>query len=231
VECKPAAVPRAVGVVASDGRACGNPWKDMRMNIISRRHDVAAAEDLTDAPDLNVGSADLPSPRSAVLSWLRDDSPYIAMLLLTLAGIVLKLPMGYWMMMVPVFGIVCIVVGWKNFETREGRLQLVYTQGLSWLALVVAIYMLRNDTGVQGVLSESATSLAMMTLLALGTFVAGLQARVWRICAVGGILFLAVPGMGWLDQSAMLLGVATLVVIAIGGLTWWLDQRRHESTV
>jgi hypothetical protein len=231
VECQRAAVPYAAGVVASGGRTGGNTWKGRNMNIINRTRDVAPEDDLPDARDLDVGSADVPSRRSAFLSWLRDDSPYIAMLLLTLAGIVLKLPMGYWMMMVPVFGIVCIVVGWSNFETREARLQLVYTQGLSWLALMVAIYMLRNDTGVQGVLSESATGLAMMTLLALGTFVAGLQARVWRICAVGGILFLAVPGMGWLDQSAVLLGVATLVVIAIGGVTWWLDQRRHESTV
>ena len=57
--------------------------------------------------------------------------------------------------------------------------------------------MLYKD-GPQGVFSSNASSLTMLTLLALGTFTAGVQARVWRTCAVGAILFLAVPG----DQLA-----------------------------
>jgi hypothetical protein len=69
----------------------------------------------------------------------------------------------------------------------------------------------------------------MITLLALGTFMAGLLARVWRICAVGAILFVAVPAIGWLDQSVVLLMVATLAVIGVGGVTWWIDQRRHHA--
>ncbi len=69
----------------------------------------------------------------------------------------------------------------------------------------------------------------MMTLLALGTFTAGLQARVWRICAVGGILFLAVVAMGWIEQSILLLVAAVVVIVAVGGLTWWVDQRRHGA--
>jgi predicted membrane metal-binding protein len=69
----------------------------------------------------------------------------------------------------------------------------------------------------------------MMTLLALGTFMAGLHARVWRICAVGAIVLLAVPGVGWLHKSAVLLVIATLVVIAAGAATWWVDQRRRRA--
>jgi len=51
------------------------------------------------------------------------------------------------------------------------------------------------------------------------------QARVWRICVVGGVLFLAVPGLGWLDQSPLLVTVATLVVIAFGALAWLVTER------
>ena len=164
--------------------------------------------------------------RSVFQNWLLQDSPYIAMLLLALAGVIFRLPVAYWVVLAPLFGVICVVVGWRRFETREARLELLYTQALSWLALILAIYALYSY-GVQGVLNTIATPLVMLTMLALGTFVAGVQVRVWRISAVGAVLFLAVPGIGWLKQSAPLLAIATLAIIAIGGLTWWVDYRRH----
>jgi hypothetical protein len=150
------------------------------------------------------------------------------MLLLALAGVILRLPSGYWLLLTPLFGVICVVAGWRRFESGEARRQMVYALAMDWLALIVAIYVLTN-TGVQGVLNANASSLALMTLLGLGTFVAGVQARVWRIGAVGAILLLAVPGMGWVDQSALFLVAATVALIAIGGVVWWLDQRRHGS--
>jgi hypothetical protein len=165
---------------------------------------------------------------SGLRTWLGQDWPYIAMLVLALVGVSLHLPALYWAALTPVFGVICIAAGWGRFDTREGRVQLVYTQALSWLALILAIYILYSN-GVQGVLNVPSTSLAMMTLLALGTFTAGLQARVWRICAVGGLLFLAVPGIGWVKQSAVLLVLAFLVVVAISGGIWWFGERRRAS--
>ncbi len=108
-------------------------------------------------------------------------------------------------------------------------LGLVFRVTLDWCALLIAIYLLYNG-GVQGVMNANATSLGMMTLLALGTFVAGVQARVWQICAVGGVLFLAVPGLGWLDQSPLLLAAATCVIIALGGAGWWVSQWHQGTT-
>jgi predicted membrane metal-binding protein len=197
----------------------------MNMNIMSRTSGLAAPEDLNNE---RVPDDEAAPRRSGLRSWLLEDSPYIAMLLLALVGVVLRLPVTYWIILTPVFGIICVVAGWRQFHTRQDRIQLVTTQALAWLALIVAIYVLYND-GVQGVLSENATSLSMITLLALGTFMAGLLARTWRICAVGAILIVTVPAVGWLDQSAVLLMVATVAVIAIGGLTWWVDQRRHRA--
>ena len=190
----------------------------MIMDVISQTSDVTPAF----APDSDTA----PRRRSGLRSWLVEDLPYIAMLLLALVGVILRLPVVYWVVLTPVFGVICVVAGWRQFETRQARIQLVVTQALGWLSLIVAIYVLYNN-GVQGVLNENSSSLAMITLLALGTVMAGLQAHVWRICAVGVILFVAVPAVGWLDQSAVLLMVATLGVIGIGGLTWWVDQRRH----
>jgi hypothetical protein len=164
------------------------------------------------------------SRKSPVLEWLLHDMFYIAMLLLALVGVVFRLPVNYWVILIPVFGVITIAEGWKHFSDRGERLGLVYRVGLNWCALLVAIYLLSNS-GVSGVMNANATSLSLMTLLALGTFVAGVQARVWQICAVGSVLFLAVPGLGWLDQSPLLLTAATGLIVALGGLAWWVTRQ------
>jgi len=167
--------------------------------------------------------------RSVMLSWLLHDIPYIAMLLLALVGVVLRLPVIYWVILTPVFGIISIIEGWRNFLTRTERLGFVVRVALDWCALMLAIYLLYNS-GVQGVMNANATSLGMMILLALGTFVSGIQARVWKICAIGGVLFLAVPGLGWLDQSPLLLTAATCLIIALGGVAWWVSRQIQSTT-
>jgi hypothetical protein len=165
--------------------------------------------------------------RATAKNWLVQDSPYIAMLLLAFIGVAFKLPAQYWVILAPIYGVICVVAGWRHFETQSERLQLAYTQALSWIALLFAIYVLYNDV-VQGVLNTSATALAVMTLLALGTFVAGMQARVWRICAVGALMLAAVPSMSFLEQSALILALAAMVVVAVGFFTWWVSERRRS---
>jgi hypothetical protein len=165
---------------------------------------------------------------SVVLRWLLHDIPYIAMLLLALIGVVIRLPVIYWIILTPVFAIISITEGWRNFLAKAERVRFVVRVALDWSALLLAIYLLRTS-GVQGVMNANATSLGMMILLALGTFVAGIQARVWQICAIGGVLFLAVPGLGWLDQSPLVLTIATCVIVALSGVAWWIT-RRSQST-
>jgi hypothetical protein len=178
-----------------------------------------------DSVDLTQLHAEPKAPeRSLLMEWFLHDIFYIAMLVLALAGVVFRLPVIYWVILTPVFGVITIAEGWTHFSDRAERLGLVYRVALSWCALLLAIYLLSND-GVKGVMNVNATSLAMMTLLALGTFVAGVQGRVWRICAVGCALFLAVPGLGWLDQSPLLLTAAAFVIVALGGLAWWVSRR------
>ena len=162
--------------------------------------------------------------RSAFVRWFLHDIFYIAMLVLAMTGVWFRLAVSYWVVLVPVFAGITIAEGWKNFATKRGQLGLIYRTGLNWCALLLAIYLLSGQA-VKGVLNVNAISLSMMTLLGLGTFVAGVQANVWRICAVGGVLFLAVPGMGWLVQSPLLITAAICLIVAGGGLAWWLDQR------
>ncbi len=161
---------------------------------------------------------------------LLDDLPYAAMLALALVGVVLRLPVVYWVILTPVFGIISIAEGWSHFANRPERLGLMWRLALDWCAVLLSIYLLYNS-GVQGVLNANATSLAMMTLLALGTVVAGVQSRVWEICAVGGVLFAAVPALGWLDQSPLLLTFAACVIVALVGVAWWITRRQGGTSV
>jgi len=186
----------------------------------------AASVEPTEPLAIGVPAA-LPSapPRSALLEWFLHDIPFIAMLLLAMVGVVFRLPVTYWVILTPVFAVISIAEGWSHFITRNARLALIYRVALNWSALLLAIYLLYNS-GVQGVMNTNAISLAMVILLALGTFVAGVQARVWQICAVGGILFVVVPSLGWLDQSPLLLAAAACLIIGLSGLAWWVTQRR-----
>jgi hypothetical protein len=129
-----------------------------------------------------------------------------------------------WVILMPVFGTISVIAGWPHVVTRRARVGLIVALALCWAALLLSVWLLFSG-GVRGVLNANASSLAMMTLLALGTFVAGVQARVWRICAVGIVLFAAVPGLGWLDQSPLMWTVATIVIVAIGAAVWWVMER------
>lgn len=163
----------------------------------------------------------LSAPRRRIVTgWLLHDLPFIAMLLLALTGLALRLPISYWVFLMPVFAVISIVEGWNHFATRKEKLGLIGRVTAVWCALLLALYI-HFSSGVEGVLNANAMSLSMMTLMALGTFVAGLQAHAWRVCVVGGLLFVAVPGLGWLDQSPMLLVAITCLIIALGGLAWW----------
>jgi len=184
----------------------------------------AVAPHYDDAPAASVAPAARPF---TIRRWLLHDSPYILMLALALVGVTFRTEVLYWMALTPVFGVTCIIAGWGRAGTRTARLQLVYSQVLIWCALIFAIYVLYN----QGLMAANGSSLAMMTLLALGTFVAGVQARLWQTCAVGVLLFLAVPSIGWLNQSSLLLDGIALAVIVVGGLIWWLTERRRRSSV
>jgi len=167
--------------------------------------------------------------RSVAMLWLLHDIPYIAMLLLALVGVILRLPVVYWIILTPIFGIISIVEGWRKSIIQTERLGFVVRVALDWCALLFAIFLLYSR-GVQGVMNANATSLGMMLLLGLGTFVSGVQARVWQICAIGCVLFTAVPSLGWLDSSPLLLTAAACAIVVLSGVGWWWASQSSPDT-
>ena len=52
-------------------------------------------------------------------------------------------------------------------------------------------------------MNADASALAALTILALGTFTAGVHIMAWRICLIGGLLALGVPAIAWPLWSAV----------------------------
>ena len=161
--------------------------------------------------------------------WLLRELPYVAMLALAVGGIVLSGFRGlttyyYWMALAPIYGLACILSGWRVTEKTADHVRLIVTQALHWLAFLVAMSLMFMPE-VRGVVNDNATSLALLILLALGTFVAGVHARVWRICLVGVFLALAVPAVAWVQDSAMFLLVACVMIVVVAAVFFWLRRR------
>lgn len=172
-----------------------------------------------------------PAQAPGARSWLLRDLPYAIMLALALGGIVLTAfrgptPYFYWMALAPIYGLISIMSGWRRLDTGNERLQLVATQALHWLAFVGAMWLMFLPQ-VRGIENDNATTLTLLILLALGTFVAGVHARAWRVCAVGGFLALAVPAVAWIQESATLLLVVAVLAALVGVAFWWMWRRER----
>lgn len=180
-------------------------------------------------PSFKPDIVDPDAQRSAVVRWALNDWPNILMLLLAVGGVSWATftdhpAVAYWVFMVPVFGVICVAEGWRHFSAREERMRLVYTQALHWAAVLVAMFLIELPA-VRAVINDNAGGLALLILLALGTFDAGLTIRVWRISVVGAFLGISVPAIAWLDQSALFLTMGALLLAVAGGVVWWLRRR------
>jgi hypothetical protein len=156
--------------------------------------------------------------------WIRE-LPFSFVLILTLLGVayssLLKQPiMGYWELLAPVIGLVCVGSGWSSASDRNARMRLIATQALHWAAFLLVMNMMLLP-GVQAILNSNATGLAVLMLLALGTFTAGVHILSWQICLLGGIMALCVPAAAWIEASALIVALISMAALAIGVVLWW----------
>ena len=170
------------------------------------------------------------SPKASF--WLRE-LPYAALFVLAIFGIAYnsyskQSIVGYWEFLALVICVVCIGSGWPHAHDKKARLRLVWTQALHWLAFLVAMNLVLLPN-VQRMMDAEATSLAILTLLALGTFTAGVHILAWQICLVGVVMAVGVPASAWMERSALLLGLGAFALLGIG-LASWLHIRRARQT-
>jgi hypothetical protein len=165
--------------------------------------------------------------------WIRE-LPFTLVLILTVAGVAYtsfsKQPIvGYWEILAPIIAIVCVGAGWQQAGDRTARLRLIGTQALHWLAFIVVMNMLLLSS-VQRIFTSTATALAIFTLLALGTFTAGVQVLSWQVCLLGLIMALGIPAIAWVENAALLVVLVVGVVAGIGAVLWWHWRQRRAGS-
>jgi hypothetical protein len=183
----------------------------------------------------NDGHADpvVQQPHSPYAGFLLRELPYSAVLILTLAGVAYtsfsKNPIvAYWEFLAPVIGMTCVFHGWRHAQGKEARVRLIWTQALHWLAFLGAMNLILLPA-VQNILNSNATGLAILLLLALGTFVAGVHILAWEICVLGLVMALCVPAIAWFEESALILLLGAIALLGIGGTIWWVVNNRRAA--
>jgi hypothetical protein len=178
--------------------------------------------------------AETSSTSSATSNFLWQQLPYVVVLILAIAGVAYTNAshqplVGYWEFLALAIAVVCIVTKWPELDNRQAQFRLIWTQALHWIAVLITMNIMLVS-GVQQLLPTPATSLVLLTLLALGSFLAGLSLLSLRICFLGAAMLAAVPAISWLKQSILFLLLAAVLLIGLG-LTFWLrgDRRRAAA--
>jgi hypothetical protein len=162
--------------------------------------------------------------------WLKE-LPYAVVLILTLLGVAYtsftrRPTTGYWEFLVPVMGVVCIWSGWHHAHDKKAQLRLIWTQAVHWLAFFAAMNLLLLPS-VQRMLNADATGLAILLLLALGTFVAGIHIPSLEVCILGFVMALFVPAIAWIEEAALIVLLGVVALLGAGAMFWWIGSNRH----
>ncbi|HEY1364026.1 MAG TPA: hypothetical protein VGF60_17430 [Xanthobacteraceae bacterium] len=182
-------------------------------------------------PELPERAGDLPRGRFGNASFLHRQLPYIIVLALAVAGVaytnISRQPLiGYWEFLTLAMAVLCVVTEWPKVADRSSRWRLILKHALHWGAILVAMNIMLLY-GVQQLLPSPATSLVLLMLLALGTFLAGLNIRSLQICFLGLAMAFAVPAIAWFKQFALFFVLAAVVLIGLG-LAFWPRRQAQQ---
>jgi hypothetical protein len=181
---------------------------------------------------MTIASEEKKAPGAWIRAAVLDNLPFVAIIVLGLIGSgwtsISRTPTArYWAIVTPVIAVICVVAGWRHTVKGE-RMRMVVTQALQWVAVLIAMYLLTIST-VEQTLTANATGLMLLTVLALGVFVSGLDLGSWKLCVTGAFLAVSVPAIAWIQHAALLLLLVGLAVIALLFAYWWLRDRNSAE--
>ncbi len=176
---------------------------------------------LPTSPNLTKASVQ-PAEHARKEDLLLRTLPYLAVLALTIAGVaftsITHTPLvRYWELLAVATAILCVTTGWSGHD-KEGRFELVWKQAAHWVAIIVAMRIVLLPD-IQTMYTAPATGYTLLLLLALGTFLAGLNIS-FQLCVLGFAMVVAVPAMLWLKQTALLAFLIVAAIVGIGVAFW-----------
>jgi hypothetical protein len=158
---------------------------------------------------------------------------YILLALMALAvigvGITYFIPdksYRYWLAMIPVFGIGCTSIEWSRLRRQDlGIWKTVRNQLIHWFGVLVSVYLVHMLLNIQQLTKQNA-GLIVLLVLALGTFLAGIQLG-WRLFVLGVFLWVILVMAAYLQGS---LWVMILIGVVMISLFIYLRSRSGKST-
>ena len=181
---------------------------------------------MTDPTDFPEPEPELEPHRDKFLSMstVLRNLPYVAALALAIFGVAYSnfsgRPInGYWEFLAIAMALVCLAAGWPNAPERKSRFRLLWTQAAHWAAILVAMNLVLLE-GFQQVMPVQAAGLVLLLLLAIGTFLAGINLMSLRICFLGFAMALSIPAMTWLKQASLLLMLAGVAIAGLAVAFW-----------
>lgn len=120
----------------------------------------------------------------------------------------------FWLITTVLFAIIAIFHVFRS--SNEHRTMLALKQLAHWGAFFAAMVLLHSQLVVDLVAGDPSV-IVVLILLALATFLDGIYVD-WRFCVVGLVLASGSLIVAWLDDWALMLTLAGVIVVAIGAL-------------
>jgi len=131
----------------------------------------------------------------------------------------------YWMWLVPVFALAAMISEWSRYKRHAiDGYRYVTQQVLHWGAVFVAIkivFMLHQI----GRFNNDVTALALMLIMSLATFLAGVYIG-WRFMALGLFIGLAAVLVASLEAYIWVLIPVAMAIVATGVVVAWWEFRK-----
>lgn len=188
---------------------------------------------MVDASSTSSGGFAEPARRGS-RKWvsLLAELPYFAIVVIGVIGVSWTNMVGvsvatYWVIMTPIAALLCIAVGWAHLPHGRRRVEMVAIQLGQWAAFLVAMYLI-HVSNIDGLVTHDALGSILLTLLALGVFISGLDLRTWKLCVAGAFLALAVPFVAWFADAALFIFLIGAALIALGLFVWWSAHRSPQ---
>lgn len=170
----------------------------------------------------NVNQPSLTQPegsrRSGFMRFALAEWPYALLLIAAIVGIAitdmkLEFAPHYWELLIPVFALFSLVLGWKG-AGESGRTSFVVKTLLHWGALLAVVLILFYVPQMIDVLNAELTGLQIIFLLGLTAFLAGIHGD-WRMAVIGAFLVCGGVLIAFLDDAALMVSVIAVGLLIV----------------